>query len=74
MKTCNVGKIKLHSIDILNVISQAVLRFPNGKCKGVWWMPRLEKAMKDAAWRRYASGRCRATFDPKMSEWGNPMR
>jgi len=28
--------------------------------------------MKDAAWRRYASGRCLATFDPEMSEWGNP--
>ncbi len=27
--------------------------------------------MKDAAWRRYASGRCLATFDPKLSEWGN---
>ena len=37
-------------------------------------MPWLEEAMKDAAWRRYASGRCRATFDPEMSEWGNPMR
>ena len=36
-------------------------------------MPWLEKAMKDVAWRRYASGRCRATFDPKMSEWGNPI-
>ncbi|PIQ68353.1 MAG: hypothetical protein COV91_04605 [Candidatus Taylorbacteria bacterium CG11_big_fil_rev_8_21_14_0_20_46_11] len=39
--------------------------------KGVRWMPRLEMAMKDVAWRRYASGRCRATFDPKISEWGN---
>jgi len=37
-------------------------------------MPWLEKAMKDVAWRRYASGRCRATFDPKISEWGNPIR
>ena len=35
-------------------------------------MPRLEEAMKDAAWRRYATGRCLATFDPEMSEWGNP--
>ena len=32
----------------------------------------FKKAMKDAVWRRYASGRCQATFDPKMSEWGNP--
>jgi len=30
--------------------------------------------MKDVAWRRYASGRCLATFDPEMSEWGNPSR
>ncbi len=29
-------------------------------------------AMKDASWRRYASGRCLATFDPEISEWGNP--
>ena len=35
-------------------------------------MPRLEIAMKDVAWRRYAPGRCLATFDPEMSEWGNP--
>ena len=28
--------------------------------------------MKDAAWRRYALGRCLATFDPEISEWGNP--
>lgn len=35
-------------------------------------MPRLKKAMKDVAWRRYASGRCLATFDPEISEWGNP--
>ena len=41
--------------------------------KGVWWMPRLWKARKDAAWRRYASGRCQATFDPEMSEWGNSI-
>ena len=29
--------------------------------------------MKDVAWRRYASGKCLATFDPKISEWGNPI-
>ena len=29
--------------------------------------------MKDAAWQRYASGRCLATFDPEISEWGNPI-
>lgn len=28
--------------------------------------------MKDAAWLRYASGRRLATFDPEISEWGNP--
>ncbi len=33
-----------------------------------------KKVMKDVAWRRYASGRCLATFDPEMSEWGNPSR
>ncbi len=22
--------------------------------------------------RRYASGRCLTTFDPEISEWGNP--
>jgi len=35
-------------------------------------MPRLKTAMKDAVWRRYAPGRCQATFDPEISEWGNP--
>ena len=49
-----------------------VFEFPNRKFKSVWWMPRLEIAMKDVAWRRYASGRCLATFDPEISEWGNP--
>ena len=48
-----------------------VFKFPNRKFKGVWWMPWLEIAMKDVAWRRYASGRCLATFDPEISEWGN---
>jgi len=38
----------------------------------VRWMPRLKKAMKDAVWRRYASGRCPATYDPEISEWDNP--
>lgn len=28
--------------------------------------------MKDAAWWRYVSGRYLATFDPEISEWGNP--
>ena len=41
--------------------------------KGVWWMPRLWKAMKDVAWRRYASGSCQASFDPEISEWGNSL-
>ena len=53
-------------------ISEVVFKFPNRKFKGVWWMPWLEIAMKDVAWRRYASGRCLATFDPEISEWGNP--
>ncbi|OGY66919.1 MAG: hypothetical protein A3I89_00795 [Candidatus Harrisonbacteria bacterium RIFCSPLOWO2_02_FULL_41_11] len=42
------------------------------KIKGVWWMPWHQMAMKDVAWLRKASGRCLATFDPEMSEWGNP--
>jgi len=25
-------------------------------------------------YRRYASGRWWATFDPEISEWGNPVR
>src|SRR3989344_3585948 len=49
-------------------------RFPNRKWrfKSIWRMPRLKTAMKDAVWRRYAPGRCQATFDPEISEWGNP--
>ena len=32
------------------LIEYAVLRIPFGiLSKGVWWMPRLKKAMKDAA-------------------------
>ena len=41
------------------------------KNKGVRWMPWHQMAMKDVAWLRKASGRCLATFDPEMSEWGN---
>ena len=37
-------------------------------------MPWLQKATKDVAKRRYASGRCLATFDPEISEWGNPVK
>ena len=37
-------------------------------------MPWLEMAMKDVAKLRWVSGRCQATFDPKSSEWGNPVR
>ena len=35
-------------------------------------MPRLRIAMKDAINRRNASGRWLVTFDPEVSEWGNP--
>ena len=49
-----------------------VFIFPDRKYKSIWRMPRLKKAMKDVAWRRYVSGRCLATFDPEISEWGNP--
>ena len=68
----DTGKTKIVRQQII-----AVLKLPLtgvfGTNKGVWWMPRLRQAMKDAAWRRYASGRCQATFDPEMSEWGNPV-
>ena len=56
-------------------IKHAVPRISNEILdKGVRWMPRLKKAMKDAVWRRYASGRCPATYDPAISEWDNPIR
>lgn len=51
---------------------EAVFRFLDRKSKGVWWMPRLEETKKDVARLRKASGRCLATFDPEISEWGNP--
>jgi hypothetical protein len=51
-----------------------IFKFPNRKFKSIWWMPRLKKATKDVAWRRYVSGRCQATFDPEISEWGNPSK
>ena len=35
-------------------------------------MPWDQKAMKDVAWLRKASGRCLATYDPGISKWGNP--
>ncbi len=35
-------------------------------------MPRLQEAMKDVIWLRKDSARCQVTFDPDMSEWGNP--
>lgn len=55
-------------------IKHAVPRISNEILdKGVRWMPRLKKAMKDAVWRRYASGRCPATYDPEISEWDNPI-
>ena len=43
------------------------------ECKGVWWMPRFSKAMKDVEWLRKVSARCQPTFDPEISEWGNPL-
>ena len=35
-------------------------------------MPRKLWPRKDAGRRRYSSGRCLPTFDPAVSEWGNP--
>lgn len=41
--------------------------------KGARWMPRLERAMKDAISQRNAPGRRLVAFDPEVSEWGNPV-
>ena len=57
---------------VSNVNVSEVLESPSGDSKSIWWMPRLSQAKKDAAKRRYAPGRCQATFDPEISEWGNP--
>ena len=63
----------LYALNCGAKVKHAVPRISNEILdKGVRWMPRLKKAMKDAVWRRYASGRCPATFDPEISEWGNP--
>ena len=35
-------------------------------------MPWKREAMKDVVWLRKASGKCLTTFDPGISEWGNP--
>lgn len=51
----------------------AVVRFPDREPKGIRWMPWLEEAKKGVARLRKASGRCLATFDPEISEWGNPL-
>ncbi len=32
-----------------------------------------ESTEEGRGWLRKASGRCRATFDPGISEWGNPL-
>jgi hypothetical protein len=66
MKIAGKTKVKLRNKH------KVVFIFPNRKYKSIWWMPRLYKAMKDVSWRRYATVRCLATFDPLISEWGNP--
>ncbi len=53
---------------------KVVFKFPNGKLRAYGGFLDSKEAMKDAAWRRYAPGRCLATFDPEISEWGNPIR
>ena len=50
-----------------------VLRFPNRKLRAYGGCLDSKEVMKDVTWRRYASGRCLVIFDPKMSEWGNPV-
>ncbi len=67
-----IGKNNVNSRQIIAVLKHPFLNGEEclrayGGCLG------FRKAMKDAAWRRYASGRCQATFDPEMSEWGNPI-
>ncbi len=37
-------------------------------------MPWRQEPKKDVAGLRKASGSCQASFDPGMSEWGNPGR
>ena len=60
--------------ETLKEISKWFLSFLIGNLRAYGGCLDSKKAMKDVAWRRYASGRCLAIFDPKMSEWGNPSR
>ena len=57
---------------ILQKKSKWFLNFLIGNLRAYGGCLDSNEVMKDAAWRRYASGRCLATFDPEMSEWGNP--
>ena len=41
--------------------------------KGVWWMPRGRRPMKDAA-SGDIDGEVQASYDPSVSEWGNLVR
>gem|GEM_PF-3852489 len=36
-------------------------------------MPWHGRPMKDVVGVRYASGSCQTSFDPEISEWGNPL-
>ena len=40
--------------------------------KGCWWMPGHQQAMKDAQ-PAISFGELEKSFDPEISEWGNPM-
>ena len=42
----------IRTFDEIRNIRIVVFKFPNGKFKSVWWMPRLKMAMKDVAWLR----------------------
>ena len=42
--------------------------------KCMWWMPWRLQAMKDVAACEKLRGSWQTSFDPEMSEWGNPAR
>lgn len=67
----NNAKRKL--IPISRVELKWFLNFLIGNLRAYGGCLDSKEVMKDVAWRRYASGRCLAIFDPKMSEWGNPV-
>ncbi len=51
------GGAHVRRLDATNVNTRFLEFLAGVLRKGVWWMPRLKKAMKDAAQMRNASGR-----------------